>query len=192
MWGTKAQTHQQETRADKLPAQPPVQAGALADHFFNVVTESVHSWNIWRYFDTFERHVLRISKQCKDSRWLKYHCGVIFNKPLQFLLHHSFFFFQLTWLYFFLFYFFIHAWKASLTEKEYVQTHCQVFSTAQCIYPEDSGTKDHSGQRSKVPLSSYEDGGKKDPPSRRLDLSGLPRSGPTKVVQYADPTWGRS
>lgn len=106
MWGTKAQTHQQETRADKLPAQPPVQAGALADHFFNVVTESVHSWNIWRYFDTFERHVLRISKQCKDSRWLKYHCGVIFNKPLQFLLHHSFFFpAHLALLFFILFFY---------------------------------------------------------------------------------------
>ena len=36
-------THQEEAGADKLPAQPPVQAWSLANHFLNIITETVHS-----------------------------------------------------------------------------------------------------------------------------------------------------
>lgn len=87
--------------------------------------------------------------------------------------------------------FFSHGWKASLTAEEYIQTDEQVFSTAKCAYVVDSRTKDHGGQGSRVPVSSYGDGEKKAHWSLRLDLSDLPRSGPTKVWQYADPTaWG--
>lgn len=37
-------SHQEETRADKLPAESPIEAGSLSDHFLDIIAEAIHTW----------------------------------------------------------------------------------------------------------------------------------------------------
>lgn len=56
------QAHQKEAGADKLPAQPPVSAGPVANHLFDIITEAIDSFktecepqnNLINCFLTFE------------------------------------------------------------------------------------------------------------------------------------------